>query len=124
MNTAPEMYMLKPESLKIVIDRLPTSKKNDCTIAAFYFMYGIAKMVDGVKTGDEFYDYLQRKSMEFFYRRRKIALEYMEKIDKKSDLYELGKRLICTFNEVACATICYNNEHRKEVVEIFNKELF
>ena len=120
-----ELYMLKPESLEVVIDRLTDfAKKDDVTINAFYFLYGIAKLVDNIKSGEEFYDYLQNKSTEFMYDRTNKMLEYMKQLEKGSPIYEIGKRLMCTFCEGSIGTIFYNNHHREEIVKIFNEELF
>lgn len=121
-----ELYMLKPESQKIVIDRLTdiAKKDSDITINAFYFMYGIAKAVDGIKTGNEFYDYLQLKSTDFLYDRANKMFEYIRQFDEDSEIFKIGKRLMCSFCDEAVCTIFYNNYYREELVKIFDEELF
>ena len=66
MSSNIELYILKPESLKIAIDKLTDfAKKDDITINAFYFLYGYGKLIDNVTNGNELYDYFQKKVNRF-----------------------------------------------------------
>lgn len=125
MNKKTELYMLSPENQKIVIDRLTNfSRKNEISINAFYFLYGIGKMLDNIKTGEEFYDYLQQKSGEFLYGDIYTIVDYTEKVKDNEDLYELGKRLVSVSAQKEIGAIFYNGKYKEELIEIFNKELF
>lgn len=120
-----QLYMLKPESQKIVIDRLTDlAKKDEMTIHAFYFLYGIGKLLDNVSNGDELYDYFQSKSTEFIYITPSKFLDYVKQIEYNKDLFDIGKRLVCCMAEREVGMIFYNNYHREELVKIFNEELF
>lgn len=125
MDKKIELYMLSPESQKIVIDRLTNfSRKDEISINAFYFLYGIGKMLDGIKTGEEFYNYLQQKSNEFLYGDVYTIVDYTEKVKDNESLYELGKRLVSVSAQKEIGAIFYNGKYKEELVEIFNKELF
>ena len=125
MDKKIELYMLSPESQKIVIDRLTNfSRKDEISINAFYFLYGIGKMLDGIKTGEEFYNYLQQKSNEFLYGDVHTIVDYTEKVKDNESLYELGKRLVSVLAQKEIGAIFYNGRYKEELVEIFNEELF
>ena len=120
-----DLYMLKPESQKIVINRLTDmAKKDETTVHAFYFLYGIGKLLDNVQNGEELYDYFQNKSTEFMYMKQDKFIEYVKKTESNSDLFGIGKRLATTMSEKEVGAIFYNGNHRDELVKIFNEELF
>ena len=120
-----ELYMLKPESLKIAIDKLTDfAKKDEITINAFYFLYGYGKLIDGIKDGNELYDYFQKKSTDFLYCDLSNMVNFVENTKECYDLYELGKRLVASMRWKEIGTIFYNNYHKDELVKIFNEELF
>ena len=120
-----ELYMLKPESQQFAINCLTDlAKKDETTIHAFYFLYGIGKLFDNVKNGEELYDYFQNKSTEFMYMRQDAFIEYVKNAKSNNDLFEIGKRLVTTMSEKEVGAIFYNENHRDELVKIFNEELF
>lgn len=125
MSKDVELYMLKPESLEVVIDRLTDfAKKDDVTINAFYFLYGYGKLLDNVTNGNELYDYFQKKSTDFLYCDLSTMVDFVEQTKGCYDLYEIGKRLVASMRWKEIGSIFYNNYHKDELVKIFNEELF
>lgn len=118
-------HILSDKGEELLFDSLTEqSRKDIITLNAFYFMYGIAKEIDGINNGRDFYESVNVYSLKFQRGGVKVIINYLQKLSKNSDLYKTGRRLLVLGGRRELAAISFDNKNKERLISVFDEELF